>query len=136
MKLNQLKEILKEVVRDVVREEVRSALREEINSTPQPLKNMNIPKKLVKPTGDPIQDILNETAQNSDWRTMGYYTAMDAQTFNPGINNFNNEPNVTTIQDFTTQNVNHPNTPLHQVRVDSVPDFSKMMGVMKNKGML
>jgi hypothetical protein len=143
MKLNQLKEILKETVREVVREEMRNVLREEIN--PKPVNETITPKKLIqhptpkklKPTGDPIQDLLNETAEAGEWRNMGNYTAQDAQSF---MGNFQGqlmeEPAVTNVQSFIDNNKNQANLAHHQVQVNEVPDFSAMMSTMKTKGML
>lgn len=143
MKLDQLKEILKETVREVVREEMRNVLREEINPKPvneiinpkKPLSH-SIPKK-IKSTGDPIQDLLNETAESGEWRTMHNFTAQDAQSFmGQHRANFIQEPQVTNVQSFIDNNKNQSGLSHHQVQVNEVPDFSAMMNTMKTKGML
>jgi hypothetical protein len=143
MKLSQLKEILKETVREVVREEMRNVLREEI--TPTNIRETNKPKNTVKsPTpkkykssGDPIQDLLNETAESGEWKNMGSYTAQDAQTFMGKFQNqLMEEPAVTNVENFIDNNKNQQGLAHHQVQVNEVPDFSNMMNVMKTKGML
>jgi hypothetical protein len=143
MKLSQLKEILKETVREVVREEMRNVLREEIN--PKPINETILPKKLIshptpkkiKSTGDPIQDLLNETAEEGEWRNMGSYAAQDAPSFmGNSQRQLMGEPVVTNVQSFIDNNKNQANLAHHQVQVNEVPDFSNMMNVMKTKGML
>jgi hypothetical protein len=144
MKINQLKEILKEVVREVVREEVRNILREEINPSPIPQSTKSfkptskpLPPKKIKSTGDPIQDLLNETAQAGEWRTMGNYTSANAQSFmGQHMNNFISEPQVTNVESFIDNSKNQVGLHHHQIQVNEVPDFSNMVNVMKSKGML
>jgi hypothetical protein len=141
MKLSQLKEILKETVREVVREEMRNVLREEINSpkTTPPSKQPPIKKRFnpIPKTGDPIQDLLNETAQAGEWKTMGNYTSANAQSFmGQHMNNFMNEPQVTNVESFIDNNKNQVGLHHHQIQVNEVPDFSNMVNVMKSKGML
>jgi hypothetical protein len=143
MKLSQLKEILKETVREVVREEMRNVLREEI--TPTPIKETIKPKNIVKPptskkyksSGDPIQDLLNETAEAGEWKTMGSYTAQDAQTF---MGNFQDqlmeEPAVTDVGSFINNNKNQTGLAHHQIQINEVPDFSNIMNTMKSKGII
>jgi len=137
MKLNQLKDIL----REVVIEEVRNVLREELNSIP--LNEISKPKyqPIKKPTytGNTIQDLLNETIQESDWRSMGTYNAQDAMNFS-SYNQFNInnmiEPKTTSIKNFIDSNINQPNRAHHQIQVHDVPDFSKMVEILKLKGKL
>ena len=72
MKTSQLKMI----IREVVREEIRLGLQEIIGDMKQPTKRVVKPKTEVVEKQDfsnnpIINDVLNETAQNDEWKTMG-----------------------------------------------------------------
>ena len=72
MKTSQLKMI----IREVVREEIRSGLLEIIGDMKQPTKRVVKPKsKVVEKqdfsTNPIINEVLNETAMNDEWKTMG-----------------------------------------------------------------
>ena len=72
MKINQLKMI----IREVVREEIQLGLKEiigEINQPTQPqpkLKNKVVEKKEYT-NNSVLNDVLNETAQDGEWKTLG-----------------------------------------------------------------
>ena len=68
MKINQLKMI----IREVVREEIRLGLKEivgEINQPTQETKPVFEKKNYSK--NSVLNDVLNETAQDGDWKTLG-----------------------------------------------------------------
>lgn len=131
------------LIQEVVRNEVRAVLKEELskqsikenyNPTIESIKRIQKPK----PTGDSLKDILNETAYEGSWRTMGNFTSADALTFNHQqalMSEYGENPPVNNIQSFIQAN-NNGAQDLRQVQVNAVPDFSDMMKTMKNKGMI
>jgi len=147
--MNSTEKLIK-IIQEVVRKEIRTALKEELGQK-QPIKEQYNPtiqniKKTTKPkpTGNTLQDILNETAHEGDWRTLGGGTfgADQAMTFNwqqQMLNEYSSNDTVPVakggIETFIQQN-NNGAQDIRQVQVNSVPDFSAMMSTMKNKGML
>lgn len=143
-----IQEVVRNEVRETIRNEVRNILKEELSK--QPLKEQYNPtinslKKNLKPksTGNALQDILNETAYEGEWKTMGggTYGAEQAMTFNWQQQMMNEYGESTApvakggIENFIQAN-NNGAQDIRQVQVNAVPDFSDMMKVMKNKGML
>lgn len=153
MKTSEFKQLLKETVREVLREElkvIKIALREH-NTILQPLKkignsevnafpdivSVSIPREKplireVKSTGNPMLDILNETRSGmsgNDWNDLGTMNSSMAQ----GINSFVEKPTqVGTVGDMLQNS--STSSDLNQIEIDVVPNFSKLMGAMKEKG--
>ena len=72
MKMSQLKM----AIREVVREEIRIGLKEIIGEMKQPTQKKHKPKRKVIEkrdfsTNPIINDVLNETAQSDEWKSMG-----------------------------------------------------------------
>ena len=144
--MNSTEKLLK-LIQEVVRKEIRLALKEELGK--QPIKETYNPtiesiKKAPKPkpTGNSIQDLLNETAYEGEWRTLGGGTFDAGQAQNFGwqqsmMNEYGggSVPVTKGIEGFIQQN-NNGAQDIRQVQVNSVPDFSAMMTTMKNKGLL
>jgi hypothetical protein len=146
------------LLRKVVREEVQQVVREELGlllETPTPkqpvvetkkptMKNSLIdsikstaPKQPVKPTpftnNNVLNDILNETAQGGEWRSVVEGTSAMAQGFNSGFAMA--EPAVVSSVDQMLANT-RPAGDINAVRIDTVPDFSGLMKTMKEKGQI
>ena len=141
MKISQLKE----AIRQVVREELREVLREELSTVEQPVEQEPIheePKKrslsAPKSGNDVLDNILNETA-NSEWKSIGTFGTSQAQSFMPQQQMMGNtiptQP-ATSVDGFLAQNKQPGASDVRQVQVNTVPDFSKMMSTMKDKGMV
>ena len=144
--MNSTEKLLK-LIQEVVRKEIRAALKEELgrqsiketyNPTIESIKRAPKPKS----TGNSIQDLLNETAYEGEWRTLGGGTFDSHQSQNFGfqqqlMNEFGGETTPVTkgIEGFIQQN-NNGAQDIRQVQVNSVPDFSDMMTTMKKKGLL
>lgn len=94
-------------------------------------------QKSLTSTGNPILDLLNETANSGEWRTLnGNYTAQDAVNWSGDISNMGgiNTPVVSTVnQMISTQG---PVRDINDVKIDVVPDFTGLMGKFKEKGKL
>ena len=144
--MNSTQKLLK-LIQEVVRKEIRLALKEELGKSP--IKENYNPtieniKRAPKPksTGNSIQDLLNETAYEGEWRTLGGGTFDSHQVQNFGfqqqlMNEYGGEATSVTkgIEGFIQQN-NNGAQDIRQVQVNSVPDFSAMMTTMKSKGLL
>jgi len=141
------------LLRKVVREEVQQVVREELGlllETPEPKKTVvetknslvdsikeSIPAKPVTPTmfanNSILNDILNETAVNGDFRSMGNFDSSNAQAF--GMGNPMNETAVVTSVDQMLSTA-RPAGDVSQVQIDAVPDFSGLMKTMKENGQI
>ena len=66
---------IKTIIRQIVREEVAMAIKEVITELKQPIKSQPQPKKIVEKksftSNSVLNDVLNEAAQDSDWKTLG-----------------------------------------------------------------
>ena len=66
---------IKTIIRQIVREEVAMAIKEVITELKQPIKSQPQPKKIVEKksftSNSVLNDVLNETAQDGEWKTMG-----------------------------------------------------------------
>lgn len=143
------------LLRKVVREEVQSVVREELGlllETPtakQPVikieksvvKNSMVESIMKKPllkdkpftSNNILNDILNETANANDWQSLGNMDSSMAQGF--GGSMINNEPTVVGSVDEMLANT-RPAGDINAVKIDVVPDFSKLMSAMKEKGQI
>ena len=146
--------------RKLIREEVAKALREELPTILN--ESIKAPAKSAAPkrssisdlmegrpekhtdfqtTGNPMLDLLNETrvqmtTQNEEWPSMGNYDSS-------AINSYRSEmmgafgdgaPTVQSVDQMVQ--TARPATDVTQVQINAVPDFSKMMGALKDKGKL
>ena len=66
---------IKTIIRQIVREEVAMAIKEVITELKQPIKSQPQPKKIIEKksytNNSVLNDVLNETAQDGDWKTLG-----------------------------------------------------------------
>ena len=66
---------IKTIIRQIVREEVAMAIKEVITELKQPIESQPQPKKIVEKksytNNSVLNDVLNETAQDDGWKTMG-----------------------------------------------------------------
>ena len=66
---------IKTIIRKIVREEVAMAIGEVVNELKQPTESEPQPKKIVEKksftNNSVLNDVLNETAQDDGWKTMG-----------------------------------------------------------------
>ena len=69
------KKNIKTIIRQIVREEVAMAIQEVITELKQPTQSQPQPKKIVEKKqyteNSILNDVLNETAQSEEWKTMG-----------------------------------------------------------------
>ena len=66
---------IKTIIRKIVREEVAMAIKEVITELNKPTESQPQPKKIVEKksftSNSVLNDVLNETAQNDEWKTLG-----------------------------------------------------------------
>ena len=66
---------IKTIIRQIVREEVAMAIKEVVTELKQPTQSKSQPKKIVEKksftNNSVLNDVLNETAQDDDWKTLG-----------------------------------------------------------------
>jgi hypothetical protein len=159
MNLDAFRKVIREEVKKAIQEEMREVLLEAVKSAsnPKPLtqqyarteeptkpkfseviaeQRYTAPKPLPS-TGNPMLDILNETAQAGEWRTLngGDYNASDAVGWAggaPGMMGGSNTPVVASVDEMIKSQ--GPVRDINDVRIDVVPDFTKLMGALKEKG--
>jgi len=160
MKLDAFRKVIREEVKKAIQEEMRDILLEAVkaaskpnlteNKSPQPYSKVESTykpsfseiiseeRKPIPSTGNPMLDILNETAQAGEWRTLngGEFNASQAVGWAGGAPNMmggeNNVPVVATVDEMIKSQ--GPVRDINDVRIDVVPDFSKIMGALKEKG--
>ena len=159
MNLDAFRKIIREEVKKAIQEEMREVLLEAVKSASTPKlstqpyvhtegqtkprfseviaeQRYQAPKPLPS-TGNPMLDILNETAQAGEWRTLngGEFNASQAVGWNggaPGMMEGSNTPVVATVDEMIKSQ--GPVRDINDVSIDVVPDFSKLMGALKEKG--
>ena len=66
---------IKTIIRQIVREEVAMAIKEVITELKQPIESQPQPKKIIEKKSftknSVLNDVLNEPAQDGDWKTLG-----------------------------------------------------------------
>ena len=152
MKLEAFKKLIREEVKRAIREELPAVLNE-INETPKAVAkpgrafsglfeemDQKVKQPMIESTGNPMLDLINETKMsmlnesNDEWRsvgdfnsdTLGSYRAEMAAAFGGGA------PTVETVDQMVQ--TARPASDVSQVKINTVPDFSKMMGALKEKG--
>lgn len=162
MNLDAFRKVIREEVKKAIQEEMREVLLEAVKSASTPKPFGTAGPTLVQPyihtegqvkprfseilaeqhqsqpltsTGNPLLDILNETAQAGEWRSLNGdgYNASDAVSWNGGMPGIaGHTPVVATVDEMMSRNKHAQD--ISQVNIDAVPDFSKLMGRMKENG--
>lgn len=159
MKLDVLRKLIREEIRTAIKEELKDILTEAvvIASTPETktqvqkfdshkkIESIQKPKfseimserNKITSTGDPLIDLLNETAQAGEWRSLnGEYNAANAVNWAggmPGMGNTNVSVVASVDQMISQQG---PVRDINDVRIDAVPDFTGLMSKLKENGKL
>ena len=151
MKLDAFRKIIREEVRGVIKEELSLIMSTPITETkivkkPVVEQKVNKPsfseivneevvqqkQPTFEPTGNPMLDILNETAAAGEWRSLnGGYNSSHAAGFAGGMPG--GQTRVVNSVDEMLAN-KHPVNDINQVVIDAVPDFSGVMGKLKESG--
>ena len=158
MNLEALRKLIREEMRTVLQEELKSILTEavviastpetktqaqthphiKVESTYKPkFSEILAEKKAPVSTGNPMFDLLNETANEGEWRSInGGYNAQDAVGFAGGLPSIGgaNTPVVSSVDQMISKHA--PVRDINDVRIDAVPDFTGLMGKLKENGKL
>jgi len=165
MNLDAFRKVIREEVKKAIQEEMKEILLEAVKSASTPKSFRDASPTLVKPfvetkseykprfseilseqqivpkpipsTGNPMLDILNETAQAGEWRNLngGNYNASDAVGWAggaPGMMGGSNTPVVATVDEMIKSQ--GPVRDINDVSIDVVPDFSGLMSKLKENG--
>ena len=162
MKLDTFRKVIREEVKKAIQEEMRDILLEAVKSASKP--NLTENKSTTKPysrvestykptfsdiiaeerkptpsTGNVMLDLLNETAQAGEWRTLngGEFNASQAVGWAGGAPNMmggSNTPVVATVDEMIKSQ--GPVRDINDVSIDVVPDFTGLMGKLKENGKL
>jgi hypothetical protein len=160
MKLDAFRKIIREEVKKAIQEEMRDILLEAVKSasksnltenklTPKPYSKVESTykptfsdiiaeeRKPTPSTGNVMLDLLNETAQAGEWRTLngGEFNASQAIGWAGGAPNMmggSNTPVVATVDEMIKSQ--GPIRDINDVSIDVVPDFTGLMGALKEKG--
>ena len=150
------------LLRKVVREEVQQVVREELGlilETPKsektiaetikptvknsmvesirPVKPIQTAKSMEFTNNNVLNDILNETANGGEWRSIVDATSQMAPNFGP-MNGAYGDINETTVVSSVDQMLanTRPSGDINSVKIDTVPDFTGLMSKMKEKGQI
>jgi hypothetical protein len=159
MNLEALRKLIREEMRTVIQEELKGILTEAVviasapetktqvqkfephiktESTYKPkFSEILAEKKAPVSTGNPMFDLLNETANEGGWRSInGGYNASDAVGWAGGMPSMGgvNTPVVSSVDQMISQHA--PTHDINDVRIDAVPDFTGLMGKLKENGKL
>jgi hypothetical protein len=159
MNLEALRKIIREEMRTVIQEELKGILTEAVviasaPETKSQVQNFNphvkvestykpkfseilAEKKTPVSTGNPMFDLLNETVNEGGWRSInGGYNASDAVGWAGGMPSMGgvNTPVVASVDQMVSQHA--PVHDINDVRIDAVPDFTGLMGKLKENGKL
>ena len=137
------------LLRKVIREEVQAVVREELgilleapeskpvvaetkqttvkNSMVESIKPAK-PTQPLKPVSFTNNNILNETATSSDWRSVANMNSNMAQGFGGPVD----VPVVNSVDQMLANT--RPAGDINAVKIDVVPDFSALMSKMKQDG--
>ena len=154
MKIEAFRKIIREEVRDVIKEELslimqspitetkitqkpvveqklkNNSLSELINETPQSPQSAKPTQPLFEGAGA-LADVLNQTHVEGGWRNLnGGMSSQDAVGFQGGT------PGAPTkvVDSVDAMISNQKTSDINQVSIDAVPDFSGLMGKMKDAG--
>jgi hypothetical protein len=152
MKLEAFRKIIREEVRGVIKEELSLIMQTPITETKVVQKPV-VEQKQTKPSlseltetvqpsvpqpplfdsQNPLAQMLNETAASGEWRNIngGGYTSQNAVGFQGGM-----PGGATKVVESVDQMLagKQGATDINQVSIDAVPDFSGLMGKMKESG--
>ena len=158
MNLEALRKLIREEMRTVIQEELKGILTEAvvIASTPEiktqaqthphvktestykpKFSEILAEKKTPVSTGNPMFDLLNETANEGEWRSInGGYNASDAVGWAGGMPGMGgmNTPVVSSVDQMISKHA--PVHDINDVRIEAVPDFTGLMGKLKENGKL
>ena len=152
MKVETFRKLIREEVKRALREELPSLLTE-INETPRGVAkpgrafsglfeemDQKIKQPVIESTGNPMLDLINETKMSmlaegsgEDWKSIGNFDSNNVNSYRAEMMSaFGGAPTVQSVDQMVQ--TARPAQSVEQVQINAVPDFSKMMGALKQKG--
>ena len=158
MKVEAFRKIIREEVRDVIKEELSLIMSTPVTETKVVQKPVveqkttkkpsfsemvneevvqqapptpQAPKKPLFESKDPLAQILNETAEAGEWRSLGGgdFNAQNAVGFAGGM-----PQQETKVVESVEQMSTSKTSDINQVSIDAVPDFTGLMKTFKEEG--
>ena len=149
-----LRKVVREEVQQVVREElgliletpksektiaetIKPAVKNSMIESIRPVKPIQTAKLMEFTNNNVLNDILNETANGGEWRSIVDATSQMAPNFGP-MNGAYGDINETTVVSSVDQMLanTRPSGDINSVKIDTVPDFTGLMSKMKEKGQI
>ena len=149
-----LRKVVREEVQQVVREElgliletpksektiaetIKPAVKNSMVESIRPVKPIQTAKSMEFTNNNILNDILNETANGGEWRSIVDATSQMAPNFGP-MNGAYGDINETTVVSSVDQMLanTRPAGDINSVKIDTVPDFTSLMSKMKEKGQI
>ena len=128
---------IKTIIRQIVREEVAMAIKEVITELRQPTQSQPQPKKIVEKksfsSNSVLNDVLNETAQDGDWKTLGggeFTTERMNELVGGNYGEMMNPEQAETPVNIATSMGVDPNDPANSFLTK---DYSKLVKAMDKK---
>jgi hypothetical protein len=150
MKVETFRKLIREEVKRVLREELPTVINE-INETPRGVAksgrafsglfeeiDQKVKQPVIKSTGNPMLDLINETkmsmvAGGDEWKSIGDFNSNILNSYRSEMMNaFGGAPAVESVDQMIA--TARPSVDINQVQINTVPDFSKMMDALKEKG--
>ena len=149
-----LRKVVREEVQQVVREElgliletpksektiaetIKPAVKNSMVESIRPVKPIQTAKSMEFTNNNVLNDILNETANGGEWRSIVDATSQMAPNFGP-MNGAYGDINETTVVSSVDQMLanTRPSGDINSVKIDTVPDFTSLMSKMKEQGQI
>ena len=149
-----LRKVVREEVQQVVREElgliletpksektiaetIKPAVKNSMVESIRPVKPIQTAKSMEFTNNNVLNDILNETANGGEWRSIVDATSQMAPNFGP-MNGAYGDINETTVVSSVDQMLanTRPAGDINSVKIDTVPDFTSLMSKMKEQGQI
>jgi hypothetical protein len=150
MDLKKFRQIIREEVKKAIQEELKEVLTEavKIASTTDINLKEDIKPKINKPSSslmnktkppssnNPIMDLLNETANEGEWRNLSGETFNSTNAMGWARNTPHPSPPqvVSSVSEMTKMSANTGD--INSISIDAVPDFTGLMSTLKEKGKL
>ena len=155
MKLEALKKLIREEMRTVIKEELKDILTEAViiaskpdesqiptiqklntKSISETINHVSLKETKSQSTGNPLMDLLQETADSGEWKTLGGDTLNSANAANfMGGQQFGGGAQTPVVNSVAEMGrMVAPTGDINSISIDAVPDFTGLMGALKEKG--
>jgi DNA-binding HxlR family transcriptional regulator len=151
--IKALRKIIREEVQKVVKEELEALVEQSIVSEPivenkKPVVKNSLVESIKAVKSSPtktiqfannniLNEILNDTANGNEWRSVIDATSQMAPNFAPSIGEYGMTTEAPVVKSVDQMLASaKPAGDVSRVQIDAVPDFSALMKTMKEKGQI